>query len=276
MQKNDEQHRMWRFTWNNYPEDITVEDFSKLKYSYLFYGKEICPTTGTPHLQGYAEFKSGKRFSTLKKFNDKISWRTCQASADANIKYCNKDGVTFESGTKSSQGKRTDIDNAMEAVKEGMSELELFENHSNVAFRYPGALNRYRLLVEKKNRPKYLKKYVEVRHGTTGSGKTSSVMEEYPDAFIVSEGVTGLWWDGYDGEDVVLLDEFRGNIPLSHLLRILDGYACQVSIKGGSKYLNATKIFITSNVDPSLWYKNADQASVEALMRRITVSRFMI
>lgn len=281
---DNKQVRRYCFTWNNYPDEgITKmnamggltpvpgykEILKKLKYSYIICGKEIAPTTGTPHLQGYVEFNSGKRITTMVKACPGIKFIPCKGDADSNQNYCSKDATDiWEEGDVKAQGARTDITEAMSSIREGMDEMTFFEQHTMTAVRYPKAMEKYRLLCDKKRNQGFHKKTVLVYWGQTGTGKTRSAIEEYPDAFIVSEGVSGLWWDGYDGEKTVVMDEFRGNVPISQLLRILDGYACQVSIKGGSRQLFADTIIITSNTDPLEWYKGCDARSREALIRR--------
>lgn len=280
----DSQARRWCFTWNNYPictqegwpEDaLWQDDLKKLKYSYIVVGKEV-GANGTKHLQGYVEFKSGKRFSTIKKVCPAIHLEKCIANAKSNYEYCTKDGDFWEDGEMSEQGKRMDLEAAMADIKSGMTELNFFEAHPMVMFRYPKACDRYRTLCEKESRKGFHEKTVYVLWGDTGTGKTRSAIEAEPDAFIVSSTQTGLWWDGYDGEKAVILDEFRDNaVGLAQLLRVLDGYCCQVPIKGGSRVLMADTIYITSNVNPGQWYQGCDKKSRLALMRRISqVIRF--
>lgn len=61
------------------------------------YGKEICPTTGTPHIQGYVEFKKKCRpIETLG--SREIHWLSCEANRAANVSYCSKDGDYRSSG----------------------------------------------------------------------------------------------------------------------------------------------------------------------------------
>lgn len=44
--------------------------------------------------------------------------------------------------------------------------------------------------------------------GSTGTGKTRGVRERFPEAYLKSNT---KWWDGYNGEDVVILDEMTPN-----------------------------------------------------------------
>jgi len=260
------------FTLHNYTDkDIAEMRTKKWTASYTIYGKEICPDTGRPHLQGYVEWNSSKKFTVMHKFwGGRGHWkaRYTESTPAQAAEYCRKEGDFTEWGTMSEQGKRTDILEAMSMVANGATELEIFETLPEVAFKYTKGLEKYRLLKEKQSSKGFQKRDVRVYWGDTGTGKTRSAMEEFPDAFIVSCGVSGFWWTGYDGEEAVVVDEFRGNIPLCQLLRILDGYAVQVSVHGGTRFLKAKTIIITSNTPPIEWYSNADIESYKALERR--------
>ncbi|AUM61730.1 Rep [uncultured virus] len=273
------EHRHYCFTWNNWTEESKTLLSNYRFIRYCVYGEEIAPTTGTPHLQGYMQLNKSKTMSAVCKALPGISLLepSERATDDQRITYCRKDGIVTEWGVKSNQGKRNDITDAMEHIEDGATELAVFQHHGPVAVKYTKGLDRYRALLDKQKCKGFNKKEVLVYFGKTGCGKTRKVMETYPDAFIVSEGVTGFWWTGYDGEEVVCIDEFRGNIPLCQFLRILDGYAVQVSVHGGTKYLMAKKIFITSNVAPWDWYPNCDLESKKALFRRFSnITEFTI
>jgi len=47
-----------------------------------------------------------------------------------------------------------------------------------------------------------------------------------------------------------------------------------VEIKGSSTVLSASRIWITSNLKPAQWYPEADEATMNALMRRMVVEEF--
>lgn len=75
--------------------------------------------------------------------------------------------------------------------------------------------------------------------------------------------------------NVVIIDEFRGDIDVSHLLRWLDRYPVIVEIKGSSLPLVAERIYITSNLHPLAWYPNLDPLTQEALLRRLEINEIL-
>lgn len=109
--------------------------------------------------------------------------------------------------------------------------------------------------------------------GKTGTGKSRRAWDEAGfDAYCKDPRTK--WWCGYRGEANVIIDEFRGTIDVSHLLRWLDRYPVRVETKGSSKPLSAVKIWITSNLSPDDWYPELDEETKLALRRRLNITHF--
>lgn len=116
--------------------------------------------------------------------------------------------------------------------------------------------------------------------GPSGTGKSRRAWEEggleaYP------KDPRSKFWDGYGDQPNVIMDEFRGmnnlmlgGIDIAHLLRWLDRYPCRVEVKGSSRPLMATRIWITSNLAPESWYPELDYATQQALIRRLNITEF--
>lgn len=109
--------------------------------------------------------------------------------------------------------------------------------------------------------------------GRTGTGKSRRAWDEAGLSAYPKDPRT-KFWDGYRDQQHVVIDEFRGSIDISHLLRWLDRYPCLVEIKGSSTSLVATKIWITSNVHPEYWFPELDVCTKDALMRRLQITVF--
>lgn len=107
--------------------------------------------------------------------------------------------------------------------------------------------------------------------GPSGVGKSRRAWEEAGDT-AYPKCPLSKFWDGYRGHSHVVIDEFRGGINISHVLRWFDRYPVLVDIKGSSTVLKATKIWITSNLHPRDWYPDLDQLTLNALMRRLIVT----
>lgn len=121
--------------------------------------------------------------------------------------------------------------------------------------------------------PVAIERVVHVFWGRTGTGKSRKAwgeagMDAYP------KDPRTKFWDGYNGQRKVVIDEFRGSIDISHMLRWLDRYPVIVEVKGSSTCLVADEIWITSNLDPNLWYPELDSETRSALLRRLQIVYF--
>lgn len=119
----------------------------------------------------------------------------------------------------------------------------------------------------------YEKPEVVVLWGPTGVGK-SRLARSYQEDFYVKSSLTEKWWDGYDNQDMVIWDDFRGSdIKFSHLLQLIDGYGAQVQVKGAVIWLKPKKWVFTSSKAPEQWYSETlmgDGENTNQLLRRIT------
>jgi len=114
---------------------------------------------------------------------------------------------------------------------------------------------------------------VYVFWGPTGTGKSRRAwVEAGLEAY--SKDPRSKFWCGYTNQVNVIIDEFRGGIDISHMLRWLDRYPVRVEIKGSSRPLLAEKIWITSNIPPEEWYPELDLETRSALRRRMVVTHF--
>jgi len=135
------QARHWVFTLNNYTDgDLVSLRALATDCTYLVFGRET-GESGTPHLQGYVDFGTSKRFAVAKQLiggtsHIEVKRGSCQQAAD----YCKKDADFEEYGTISGgQGKRTDWDLYIEWVTElGRipGKRELIRNFPSLYARY--------------------------------------------------------------------------------------------------------------------------------------------
>lgn len=160
--------------------------------------------------------------------------------------------------------------------------LELVENGDVSIFKVPQLQKAISILqnelLEKQQR---LAPEVWWYWGPTGSGKTRSAVEKAKevagDAYWISHG-NGQWYDGYKGQQAVILDDVRAATwEFSNMLRITDRYKFQVPIKGGFVWWNPKLIIITAPDRPEDIYKNYTTGEtfdgIEQLLRRIGEDR---
>lgn len=114
---------------------------------------------------------------------------------------------------------------------------------------------------------------VNVYWGQTGTGKSRRAWDEAGLAAYPKDS-RSKFWCGYQGQENVVIDEFRGGIDIAHILRWFDRYPVIVEVKGGAVALRAKTIWITSNLEPKAWFPDADAETISALLRRLDVTHF--
>jgi hypothetical protein len=124
--------------------------------------------------------------------------------------------------------------------------------------------------------PEYMPKTCYWIYGSTGIGKSRWVRSNHPGFFNKSQN---KWWDGYNGEKVVLIDDFdhSGN-ALGHLLKIwADCYSFSAEIKGGTIKPVIDTFIITSQYTPfGIWCKGDDGKNHDVEMKDAILRRFQI
>lgn len=259
----------WCFTFNNPPSVDEPKSWPDVRYA--VWQKERA-SSGTLHLQGYLVFNSRKRLSTLKKLSSSVHWEKRNGTHTQAKLYCQKADTRVEgpwiigddSGIPDCGGTRTDLLDVKQAIDEGKNESFIYEHFFETCARHYKFFREYRSKV--KGVPRDWKTQVYVLWGPTGTGKSRAAREAAPQAFWKSP--RSHWWDGYDGQLDVVIDEFYGWIPYDELLRILDEYALQVQVKGGHVSFVARRVIITSNKPPQEWY-DPSRCPFEPLKRRL-------
>jgi len=266
-------NRSWMFTINN-PSKPIDDPRKWVCVKYCIWQKEV-GENGTPHLQGVVFFGAAIRLSTLKnKYHPTAHWEPRRGSIDEAIEYCSKEDTRVEGpwefGTRPKPGQRNDLLELQKDLDDGLSMKEVSSNHFHPYLKYSRSIQGYRRLHQNSRTQKT---FVGCIYGETGVGKSKLMAEKFPDAYWKSCG--NQWWDDYDFQEVVIIDEYYGWLPYAYLLRLLDRYPMTVETKGGTVNFNPKQIWICSNNNPLDWYKWNDKMKPEPLERRIDFSALM-
>lgn len=226
---------------------------------------------GFIHWQLYAVFPGQVRLPTVRDIFG--PFHAEPTKSDAAREYVWKEltrieGTQFELGSLPfRRNSAPDWDGILEDAKRG----EINKIPSDIVVR---CYNQLRRIAGDHVQPPAIVRSCDVFWGATGTGKSRRAWEEAGlQAF--AKDPRSKWWDGYMGQESVVIDEFRGTIDISHLLRWLDRYPVRVENKGGALPLLATKFWITSNLDPRMWYPELDGESLAALLRRLNITHFL-
>lgn len=263
--------RGWCFTINNpcWTDDCDL-DALKTKCRYLIYGKEYGEERSTFHYQGYVYFENKYTLRGVKLLLPRAHIEMQRGTIAQAIEYCKKEGDFSEFG----QCPRT---NAATQKERWRTIIRLAEagDLESIKEDFPGMYLRYydklrsmanppsRILDELQN---------EWWYGPTGTGKSRSLWEQYPDHY---QKELNKWWCGYNNEPVVAIEEWapKNECTASALKIWADRYPFTAQIKGGSlKKIRPQKIIVTSNYTIDECFPQTQDA--EPIKRRFKVVHF--
>lgn len=229
------------------------------------------------------------RWSAVKKaipINGDI--QATRGSKEQALAYIRKEGEYEEKGetvvceysigeVKSNQGKRNDLDKIGAYINEGLTPNEIMQ--LDISYRKHDKIIRDAYFAKRSAETPFLRDIVVEWHvGESGTGKTYYAQmlvdtEGEDNVYLVSDYENG-GLDRYNGEPILFLDEFRGQIRYSTLLSMLQGYKQQFH----ARYTNIIglwkRVIITSVLPPEQVYKNMvsenrDVDTIKQLYRRI-------
>ena len=277
------QSRRWVFTLNNYTDadvDALVAD-KEGRFTYIVFGKEV-GEQGVPHLQGYFELAKRRGPRGLADSLPGLArarLAVAQGTAEQNKAYCHKsDEDGFEAGKPMAQGKRSDLLAVKAAIDDGASNSDLWDIQFAAMVRYHKAFATY-----KKLRRAYRTWRTRVILIVGNSGTQKSFLAHllgrsgyFGDGFykVPHAKGSGLYFDGYDGQGVVLIDEMDGNrCTPTFLNELCDEYEFSVPVHGcGNVQFLAKTVIICSNYVPKDWW--AGGHNIAPFMRRISMAVF--
>ncbi len=253
---------------------------------------ERAPTTGTPHLQMYIEFKPGSRLSSKqiheipglqhvaikqapRSVNRCLDYVTKQATRLSGYPDLRGSGGEFR-GQSKAKSRRVIFDQILQGK---MTPKQIFQADPDLYIRQSSGLHKAISLCQK---DRIFKTKGIIYYGPTGCGKTIKAWLENPKAYPFSwpKG-SRMWLDKYSGgnpegtgHDTMIWDEFRSNrLSKNRLLDIIGNskpYPCQT--KGGWTTFSSHKVIITTNEEPMNWYPNLSAEKFSTVRRRILQS----
>jgi len=279
--------KYWCFTTNNpSPDDHPPNIWPDVEFCVWQHEKG---DEGTEHVQGYVCFKTKHRLSWIKNNTCYRSHWEPRMGKHAEAKhYCMKpvpdcdcvhcvaaagqriDGpwtIGDDSRIAPGQGARSDITAVQTDIIAGATMQDIADNHFGAWCRYRNSFAVY-MAMQATNKREWITR-VTVLWGPPGIGKSRRArFEAGPDAYWVNQpSGENTWWDGYRGNENVVIDEFYGWMPRTLMQRLCDSTPIDVKVHGATTPFLAKRIWITSNSPPSQWWPNVGLGPME---RRLT------
>lgn len=291
----------WVFVINNYKESH-IQAVAALETDPwcmgITAGLEVAPTTGTPHIQGCLFRPAGEKIGKKEMYKkigcgEKFWCRGASGTWQDNRIYTQKDEkvIAFKDiddeylEKYEKQGERTDIKGFAEAIKRKACDEELLTEHLEVIAKYPRLEGRLKRHYSMQRSRQFRKVKGVVYYGEGGTGKSRKALydelgERLEDTYIVPCTKDLKWWDGYNGEKIIVINEMQGSkCKFERWKELLDGHQLAIEVKGETVYAEWTEVRMTSNKHPDDWWPNVEKARVSEseMARRIPeVTKFSI
>ena len=160
----------------------------------------------------------------------------------------------------------------MQMVRDGKSNAEILAEIPTAFSKLHYIDQARQTLLQEQYKEKWRQLDVTYLWGDTGAGKTRSVMDTYgfPNVYQVTNYEHPF--DSYQGQNIVIFEEFRSSLKIDDMLKYLDGYPIMLPCRYGDKVACYTKVFIISNYSLNQQYPNVQVDNPEtwaAFRRRI-------
>lgn len=258
------------YTFTSYKGSAPIFDTSKMVW--MIVAPEMCPTTGRPHWQGFVYWKNACSMSACIKrlggnisvfvkakhatFADQVAYIRGPYAGGAGKPSKPENPECQEYGEMPEQGSRSDLRALCSRIMaEELKVEDILLDDPNLFHQYGRTFQATEDLMRRKRRRTCMTKGLWL-WGLTGTGKSHHAWSVAPHGEIYRKMSDTAWWDGYDGQMVVLLDEFRGEMKYHYLLQLLDKYPVSVPVKYRDPVpFTSERIIITAPLPPAGIYK---------------------
>lgn len=246
---------------------------------FIAFGRETCPTSKKLHDQCFCYFinprSTGKRaLGVIGRMFGPIHANVLPmyGSFAQNEAYCSKEGQYRKLGNPPRQGTRDDLNEIKDAIMRGEIRAD------DVAVENPTMFHQYGRTLDRLEAIALRKKWrTEMTEGiwytgVSGVGKSHKAFEGYnPDTHYV-KNLNEDWWNGYKGQETIILNEFRGQIPFAELLDLMDKWPKNVKWRcRESVPFLAKRLIITSIKHPKDIYVRQEGEPWEQFDRRCKI-----
>lgn len=290
---NNRRSRKYQLTFNN-PEKHKNCSHAAIKEKLASWDSSLywcmCDEIAKiPHTHLFIQFKNPIYFSSLKKTFPTAHIEEAQGTAEENRTYIRKEGrwENTEKGTsnlletfeewgnipKAGQGKRNDLANLYQMIKDGYSNVEILEiNPDNLLNLQHIDKARLEILSSRYKAERRINLLVTYVSGSTAYGKSRHILDSHGDSSVYRVTDYKHPFDTYSGEDVIVFEEFRSDLPIGNMLNYLDIYPLQLPARYNNRQACYNFVYIVSNWKLDDQYHNIrlEQAETwKAFIRRI-------
>ncbi len=227
------------------------QSLNESQIRYAAYVVEQGDKGGKTHIQGFIHFQRPVALTTIKNrlksnsihiewvMNDEAAVHYCTKPHDGcSCKHCKKgEGKRLygpvEIGEMPDYGSKTSespTEMLTKMIEQGLTDEQIAENAPWAILRHSRGIAALRFALTKQKSKQWRNVEVILLTGDAGTGKTAWAIEDSEDGYFKPDlSKKEIWFDGYQGERTLILDDFRGSsCKIEQLLKLLDGH--QLSI----------------------------------------------
>lgn len=262
-------------TLHNYSKE-TIKAIKAIPCKAIIAGKEVGEKGETPHVQMAISF--GKRQVRAKALMKSLKTHCVPQKMRgkwSDQSYCFKEGNLIRMEDNRKQGERNDIVEFRDAIKRGATDAQLLDQMPGSCAKFPRFItfSRKAFMEEKaQDLPRNNKKTHFYLWGESNAGKSTWVADNFPGFYEKSDT---KWWDDYNGEEVVVIDDPRkanASFLFGFLKRWCNERKVRVEMKGASALIRFKTMVITANESPEDFFGDAYED--DAFTNRFNVIKF--
>lgn len=303
MSESKEASRSWFCVLNNpekiFGQDKTPDEMVELAIDRWCQNKpeRTCAVNyeigdqGTPHMHMVLEDPAKARFTAVQKLFPSIHIERTRGNKEQAEDYINKRGrfeeknhtvlipARYRGQIKACQGARNDLCIIEDLIEQGYTPSQIMAK--SIYYRKQESLIKKAFFAKRAQETPAIRDVVVFWHvGNSGTGKSYvyyQLTQEYgeDEVYLMTDYGSG-GFDLYEGQKILVMDEFKGSMKFQELLNYCDRYKIQIHCRYANGYALWNIIHITSIYPPEEAYKfmvdqeNRDRDRIDQLMRRLT------
>lgn len=278
-------NRRFMLTFNNptehgYTHDRIreiLDEFSGVRYWCMC--DEVGAENGTPHTHLYVVFQNSVMFETIHKRFYGVRIDNSKGNNQQCRDYVRKEGKWVDDPKKDTNladtfeewgelppdrsRQETQSERIMQMVRDGKSNADILAEIPTAFSKLHYIEQARQTLLHDKYKNTWRDLAVTYLWGIAGAGKTRSVMDNYGYSNVYQVTNYEHPFDGYDGQKVIIFEEFRSSLKIEDMLKYLDGYPLSLPCRYADKVACYTTVYIISNIPMEQQYPNVQVNSPE-------------
>lgn len=227
---------------------------------------------GTPHTHVYMVSRNSIMFDSLHSKFYGAHVEQANGSNQENRDYVRKEGKWLEDAKHETNladtfeewgelppdrtRRESQAEQIMQMVRDGKSNAEILAEIPTAFSKLHYIDQARQVILAERFMHTYCKRDVTYLWGETRVGKTRSVFDKYSYEKVYQVTDYAHPFDDYEGQDVIIFEEFRSSLKIEDMLKYLDGHPVKLPCRYNNRVACYTKVYLISNIPLDKQYSN--------------------